>query len=189
MKTLALGLAALCASTALPTAAVAGPLDDGAQTHLSAAWLPAGVGLAARAVGEKDAWLGVEGRFAPDGRWLARGSLGFDVFGGSPIDLRLGLFAAGLGTVEDFGSRQVGMSGPAFGTDLALGGSFNRLYGHIRWLTGFEASGDAGWLNETEYLVGFRVAGEVRVFGEYLSVRDDVCCRRDGFGVGLDVAF
>lgn len=173
-----------------PTACTSS-MGDG-ETHLSAAWVPAGVGLGVRAYGEKDAWMGVEGRFSTDGRWLARGSLGVDVFGGGPLDLRLGLFAAGIGT-RDPGNRGLGVyeptAAPAFGTDVAFGGTFNRLYGHIRWVSGFEANQDAAWISETEYLVGFRMAGQVRVFGEFLSTRNGPCCRQGGFGAGVDVAF
>ena len=46
------------------------------ETHLVASWVPLGGAAAVRSVGEKDAWLGVEGRATADGRWMARGGVG-----------------------------------------------------------------------------------------------------------------
>lgn len=160
-----------------------------ARTQIEVAWVPRGLGLAARAEGERDAWLGLEGRFSGDGRWLARGSLGFDVLGASPLDLHIGLFAAGLGSFDEVHGPYEVTTGPAVGTDISVGASFNRLHGYIRWLNGLAAAEEQTWIVETEYRVGYRIVGDWRVFANFLQVKDTGCCRRDGFGFGVDVSF
>jgi hypothetical protein len=151
------------------------------ETHLVASWVPLGGAAAVRSVGEKDAWLGVEGRATADGRWMARGGVGFDVLGASPLDVRLGLVLGGVGQAHQYG-------GAAIGSDVAVGATFDRLYGHVRWVQAIGPQGP-GWLRETETLVGWRLAGDLRVFGAFYHRDESACCRVGGIGIGADLAF
>ncbi len=50
-----------------------------------------------RAIGKKDAYIGVEGRFDGTGDWTGRVGAGIDVLGKSNFDLKVGLFMGGIG--------------------------------------------------------------------------------------------
>lgn len=136
-----------------------------------------------RLVGRKDAYVGIEGRVSADESWTARVGLGFDLLGKSDWDLKLGLFLGGVGVgwVRD----------PALvtGAEVAFAARIGRLYGQYRWLAGLGAS-DAYALElhtEHEFIVGFRIVGQLRVFGQAVYARPG--SGEGATALGLGVAF
>ena len=115
------------------------------------------IAAAARAVGERDAYLSAEGRFDSDGRWMGRAGVGFDVLGRSCMDFKLGLFAGGVGGWED----RTMYRDVVAGTEITLGATGNRLFGQYRWLGGLGDGAVSDLHTENELTVGFRVVRRV----------------------------
>ncbi len=115
-------------------------------------------------LGARDSFLTAEGRLAPGGGWLGRVGAGFDLLGGSDLDLRLGLFMGGRGVWPDGQADSQVITG---GT-LGIGGRLGRLYGQYRWIGGFGATELHSLHTENELTVGFRVVDELRVYGQVL---------------------
>lgn len=158
---------------------------DGGEVHVQAAKLRCGsvpmVSGSVRAVGDKDAYIGVEARVAPDERWIGRAGIGFDVLGGGDWDLKLGLFLGGIGTGLERERALI------TGTEVALGAKIGRLYGQYRWLGGLGTSRLAALHTEHELTVGVRLIDEFRVFGQL--IRSDLRGREPDRGAGLGLAY
>ena len=170
--------------SALVVSAFAAPeyhLELGTQMLPSSATVDA----RARVDGEKDGYIGLAGRVDPTGTWLGRASIGVDVFGGGDtVDLKLGLFLGGTGTLAD-----PALPGrPAAGAEIQFGLSFGRIYGYYRHLDGF-AGPLEDRLTEDELRLGFRVSDAVRVHGQYVVVNPGDTVARGGAGLGAEVVF
>ncbi|MCO4746191.1 MAG: hypothetical protein KC912_15445 [Proteobacteria bacterium] len=139
--------------------------------------------LHGRLIGKKDAYVGIEGRFDPLGTWGGRASAGFDVFGAGNLDLTLGLFAGTAGDWEDRSYVR-----PIAGTEVAIGGHFEKLSVRYRWLAGLGGGPLDSFLSEQELRVGYRVVKPVHVHGSW-TILDPAGPRgmRGGVGLGIEV--
>src|SRR5690606_9151151 len=90
--------------------------------------------------GPRDAWMRAEARFTTDERWMGRLGAGIDIFGKSPLDLRVGLFVGHVGTWQSAHSRHL-----AVGTDVSLGTEVGRLSGEVRWVGGVRGEKRGIW--------------------------------------------
>lgn len=130
--------------------------------------------------GHRDSWFRAEARFTTDERWIGRLGGGVDIFGRSPLDLRLGLFVGHVGTWQSADHRHL-----AIGTDVALGTEIGRLSGEVRWVGGVRR-GESGIWQETDISLAYRVLAGMRVHGHWLRMRG-----ADGAdaGVGLGLSY
>lgn len=134
-----------------------------------------------RLVAEKDAYLGADVRLG-DGFTLARAGAGFDVFGGSGLDLKLGVWMGGLSNTI----RPTSYHGVTGGTEVMLGARFDRLYAEHRWIAGFAGPLD-GVFTENELTVGFRVLGGASVYGRWTRGPRACGVETDGLGLGVEL--
>ena len=136
-----------------------------------------------RLAGRKDAYLGVEGRIAAEGAWVGRIGAGFDILGKSDWDLKLGLFLGGMG------NGLWRSQGLIVGTEIGLGARIGPLYGTYRWLGGI--GGRYPELielhNEHDFIVGFRIWDQLRVFGQAIYSRPG--SGEGATALGLGIAF
>lgn len=139
--------------------------------------------LGARLVAEKDSYAGVDVRLAPTGTFVARGGVGFDVLGRSSLDLKLGLWLGGVGFHRDAPHLEVG---PALGTEVALGFTFDRLWARHRWMVGVGDSRLGTLLSERETQVGWRVVDQLSVYGQHVHYAPGT---PGGLGIGASYVF
>lgn len=132
--------------------------------------------------GPRDAWMRAEARFTTDERWIGRLGAGIDVFGRSPLDLRLGLFVGHVGTWQSAHHRHL-----AVGTDIALGTEIGRLSGEVRWVGGVRRDERGIW-QETDISLAFRLLADLRVHGHWLRMRGADGADA-GLGLGLSYTF
>lgn len=136
-----------------------------------------------RAFGQRDAYVGVEGRLDPHQQWVGRVGAGFDVLGGGKWDLRLGLFIGGAGTAFRQESEFIA------GTELATAARVGRLYGQWRWLLGLGHSAQAALHSENEFTLGFHVVDEVRLQGQAILSHASNIGPGAALGLGVAVVF
>jgi hypothetical protein len=139
--------------------------------------------LGARLVAEKDSYAGVDVRLAPSGTFVARGGVGFDVLGRSNLDLKLGLWMGGVGFRDDAPTIEVG---PALGTEVALGFTFDRLWARHRWMVGVGDSRLGTLLSERETQVGWRVVDDLSIYGQHVHYAPGT---PGGLGLGASYVF
>lgn len=138
-----------------------------------------------RADGPKDGYVLAAARIDPTGGWLGRAGVGFDVFGaGDGMDLKLGLFAGGVGdlTVPSMMGR------PTFGGEVLFGMRFGRLFWHIRHLQGF-AGPFEDLLTEDELRVGFRFSEQLAAHFQLIATNPGTEIWSGGAGGGVEVSF
>jgi hypothetical protein len=140
--------------------------------------------LGMRLLSSRDAWIGVEGRFARERGYLGRVDAGFDVFGVSNLDLGLGLW---MGTVGPW--TEPAIASPAAGAEVGLGFHSDRLFAHHRWLFGGGGAPRTGFLSENELVVGFRVVDTLKVYGQYTRFNPRAECGMNALGLGASWTF
>ena len=164
------------------------PEPDRPEIHLevSSQLVPETVTLDLRAAAEgaHDGYVNAAMRVDPTGAWLGHAGIGFDVFGGSAVDLRFGLFLGGVGNVAQ--GTMVGR--PTVGGEALFGLKFGRVYGHFRHLDGFVGPLEDR-LTEDELRVGFCLTDHVRVHGQLVGFNPGDRIWRGGAGVGAEVVF
>lgn len=144
----------------------------------------AGLGLGAR-LQPGSAFVAAEGRGLVGGHWIGRGTIGFDLFGGSEtLDLTGGLF---LGTTG--GWAPVGLSGidPTAGLELGLGVNLGPVRARYRHADGFRGPLEEH-LTENEWRLGFEL-GKLQLFGQYLRFNPGEEQAVGGFGAGASMSF
>lgn len=145
-------------------------------------------GFGAGLTGRKNAFLRVDGRSQVSGDWIARGTAGFDFFGGWDFfDLTLGASMAGGG---DWRDRAVYSQ---LGAGLELGVGFNIRRWHLRAhrVQPFADSQVMRGLDESEVRVSFDVNDSLTVFGTSLRVFPDFEQehRTQAYGLGARMVF
>jgi len=145
--------------------------------------------LGFRLLGERGGFLAVEGRTVFAEGWTGRGTVGLDLFGGSDaFDLTLGAFLGGHGT---FGEPVVYVS-PTVGFEFGLGLGIGPVRGRYRHVHGGSDVGSGLYgFAENEWRLGFRLPGDVTVYGQVMNTLhehgEDV--DRLGVGAGAQVVF
>lgn len=141
-------------------------------------------GLGAR-LDSGGAFLSLEGRAQPEGLWIGRATGGVDLFGSSDrIDLTLGLFLGTTGSTLDPSIETAGTAGFEFG----LGGNFGPLRARYRHANGFKGPLESH-LSENEFRLGYRVLGNVELFGQHVRFNPGEQETIYGYGAGLKVVF
>lgn len=144
----------------------------------------AGVGLGAR-LQPGSAFIAAEGRGLVGGHWIGRGTIGFDLFGGSEtLDLTGGLFLGTTGGIAPVGFSAVD---PTAGVELGVGLNLGPVRGRYRHANGFRGPLEAH-LTENEWRLGFEV-GRLQVFGQYLRFNPGEDQAMGGFGAGASMTF
>lgn len=146
----------------------------------------------ARVVGDKDAWIGVEGRVGRDAGWIGRADAGVDLLGRSPLDLQVGAYVGGTG-----GGLALN-PGLSVGGELAAGVTVWRLdarYRLVRGLNLSRLSDDvsqrhfSGFDAEDEVTVGVRLVDTLRVYGQYLRAVPATDAAWQAIGGGVSFSF
>ncbi len=159
-----------------PKAYTALRLDSMAVDH-SGAW-----GLSLRRNGKRDGWVGAEGRWTHDGRWMGRFGLGFDVLGKSPFDVRLGLVGGHIGDWQTPDHRSF-----SIGTEIGFGWHPGRFILDYRTIGGKRPEG-RGIRTENHTVIGFRPLERLELYADFVAIdpggESDI-----GMGVGAGWRF
>lgn len=176
---------------ALILTAEARPLQDptwSVEAHTLAMQRDATGGFGAQVVGDKNGFLRIDGRSQASGDWLARGTAGFDVFGGWDFfDLTLGASMAGAGDWHDLAVYD------RLGAGVELGVGFNVRAWHLtaRRVQPFADSPTMRGLDESEVRVSFDVTEHFTAYGTSLRIHPDFedPNRQQAYGIGLRYVF
>ncbi|MFT4627719.1 MAG: hypothetical protein ACI8PZ_006406 [Myxococcota bacterium] len=143
--------------------------------------------LRVQSEGPRDAYFSAELRYSPVNEWVGRVGAGFDVFGGGPLDLTLGLFLGGGGTWDDNQARL--SAGPVAGAAVGVGYTGTHMFAGYRWLAGLHPSDERGVLSENELTAGYRFGDSLAVFGQYVVLSPRADRPRTGIGIGARLTF
>ncbi|MBA2321412.1 MAG: hypothetical protein H0V89_09675 [Deltaproteobacteria bacterium] len=131
----------------------------------------------------RDGYLESTVRVHP-GCWTGRVGAGLDVFGDGPLDLTFGLFLGATGTNASPGDR-VGMeASPIAGGQAAIGFDGRHLFTRYTWSAGWGGSDLDAALTENQFLLGYRFARIVELYGEILVLDPGGSPGGSGIGVG-----
>jgi hypothetical protein len=147
--------------------------------------------LAARHTGRNDSYVSGDLRYLPDTDllWSGRVGAGIDVLGSDRWDLTLGLFVGTAGTWVRTVERAVLTARPIGGTEIGLGVEGERLFARYRWVAGLGTGDIDDLMTENELTVGYRVMGDLGVYGQYLRLNPGEAAREGGVGIGVRATF
>jgi len=131
-----------------------------------------------RHLAANDSYVGVDVHYAPNREWRGRVGAGLDVLGGGSWDVKLGLFIGGAG---EWAPDTTLAHQPMAGTEVGLGIHGERLFASYQLMAGLGTGPLDGLLTENELNIGYRILGQVQVYGSYAIVNPG----RDGLGSGI----
>ena len=147
--------------------------------------------VGARHTGSHDAYLSADLRYLPasDLMWTGRVGAGLDLLGGDRWDLTLGLFLGTAGEWDRTEDYAVLYAKPMAGTEVGLGVEGERLFARYRWVAGLGTGAVDQLLTENELTVGYRLVGDLAVYGQYLRLNPGEAHKESGIGLGVRAIF